>query len=143
MASIIREVTVDAPAARCWDALRAFDALHERLARGFVTAVTMTGDRDRQVTFFTGAVATERLIGVDDQSMRLAYTVVDGPLHAEHYNASAQIVPDGAQRCRFVWSIDVLPDELASRTAELMDAGLRAISATLSGGTAGPPEPQP
>ena len=94
MASIIREVTIDAPAAQCWDALRAFDALH-------------------------------------------------GPLHSEHYNASAQIVPDGAQRCRFVWSIDVLPDELASRTAELMDAGLRAISATLSGGTAGPPEPQP
>jgi hypothetical protein len=36
MASIIRQAVIDAPAARCWEAVRAFDALHERLARGFV-----------------------------------------------------------------------------------------------------------
>jgi Polyketide cyclase / dehydrase and lipid transport len=97
MASIIRDVVIESPAPRCWDALRAFDALHERLAPGFVTEVTMVGERERQVTFFTGAVATERLVGIDKQSMRLAYTVVKGPLNAAHYNASAQVVaPRGA-----------------------------------------------
>lgn len=131
MASIVREVVIDAPPPQCWDAVRAFSALHERLARGFVTGVTMVGERERQVTFFTGAVATEMLIGIDEQSMRLAYTVVGGPLHASHYNASAQVIPHGAQQCRFVWAIDILPDELASRTAELMEAGLRAIRTTL------------
>jgi len=30
-----------------------------------------------------------------------------------------------------VWIIDILPDELAGRIAELMDAGLRAIRTTL------------
>ncbi len=131
MASIVREAVVEAPAARCWAAVRAFDALHERLARGFVTGLTMTGDRERQVTFFTGAVATELLIGVDEPSMRLAYTVTAGPLGASHYNAAVQVIPLHAGTCRFVWAIDVLPDELGPRVGELMDAGLKAITATL------------
>jgi hypothetical protein len=131
MASIVREARIAAPAARCWDALRAFDALHERLARGFVTGLVMTGERERTITFFTGAVATERLIGADEPSMRLAYTVTDGPLRATHYNASAQVIPVDAETCRFVWAIDVLPDELGPRVAELMDVGLKAMTATL------------
>jgi hypothetical protein len=135
MATIVRDALIDAPPAQCWDAVRDFSGLHERLARGFVTAVTMVGERERQVTFFTGAVATEMLVGIDDQSMRLAYTVVDGPLQATHYNASAQVIPHGAQQSRFVWTIDVLPDKLASRTAELMETGLRAIRTTLEGRT--------
>jgi Polyketide cyclase / dehydrase and lipid transport len=131
MASIVRDAVINAPADRCWDAVRDFGALHERLARGFVTGLTMTGDRERTITFFTGAVATERLIGIDARSMRLAYTVIDGPLKASHYNASAQVIPMDAASCRFVWAIDVLPDELGSRVGELMDAGLKAIVATL------------
>ena len=133
MASIVREARIAAPAVRCWDALRAFDALHERLARGFVTGLTMTGDGERTITFFTGAVVTELLIGVDEPSMRLAYTVTDGPLNAAHYNAAAQVIPVDAATCRFVWAIDVLPDELGPRVAELMDVGLQAITATLEG----------
>ena len=35
---------------------------------------------------------------------------------------------------RFVWAIDVLPGELGARVGELMDAGLRAIKATLEDG---------
>jgi hypothetical protein len=132
MASIIREAVIEAPAERCWDAVRDFGALHERLARGFVTGLTMTGERERTITFFTGAVATERLIGLDEPSMRLAYTVTDGPLGATHYNAAVQVIPLRAGACRFVWAIDVLPDELGPRVGELMDAGLKAITATLA-----------
>jgi hypothetical protein len=29
----------------------------------------MTSDRDREVTFLTGAVATETLVGIDDQAI--------------------------------------------------------------------------
>jgi hypothetical protein len=133
MTSIVREALVKAPAQHCWDALRAFDALHERLARGFITGLTMTGERERTITFFTGAVATERLIGIDEPSMRLAYMITDGPLKASHYNAAAQIVAVDAGSCRFAWAIDVLPDELGPTVAQLMDAGLAAITATLEG----------
>ena len=131
MASIVREVVVDAPAAACWDALRDSGAVHERLAKGFVTDAKLVGDGEREVTFFTGAVAREKQIGVDDESMRLAYTVVGNPPGSWHHNASAQIVPAGDGQCRFVWIIDVLPDELADQIAGLMDAGLRVIRETL------------
>jgi hypothetical protein len=134
MASVVRDIVIDAPADFCWDAVRAFDALHVRLAPGFVTALTMTGDRERRITFFTGAVAVETLVGCDDQVMRLAYKIDDGPMQAAHYNASVQVIPHGAGQCRFVWIVDILPDELAGRTAEAMDAGLTAISATLVDG---------
>jgi len=39
-----------------------------------------------------------------------------------------------AGSCRFVWAIDVLPDELGPRVSELMDVGLTAIKATLEEG---------
>jgi hypothetical protein len=42
------------------------------------------------------------------------------------------VIPEGEGACRFEWAIDVLPDELGPRIGELMDAGLRAITATLS-----------
>jgi hypothetical protein len=32
-----------------------------------------------------------------------------------------------------VWATDVLPDELGPRVAELMDVGLKAMTATLEG----------
>ena len=134
MTSIVKEALVKAPAEQCWDALRAFDALHERLARGFITGLTMTGERERTITFFTGAVATERLIGVDEPTMRLAYLITDGPLKASHYNAAAQVIPVDEASCRFVWAIDVLPDELGPTVAQLMDVGLAAITTTLEVG---------
>jgi hypothetical protein len=137
MATVIREAAIDAPAVHCWDALSDFFALHQRLAAGFVANTEMMSDRDRQVTFSTGAVAVERLIGTDDDAMRLAYSVVEGPMGAAHHNASAQILPDGPRRCRFVWITDVLPDELGPRTASLMEAGLQAMKSTLERSAAG------
>jgi hypothetical protein len=86
---------------------------------------------EREVTFSSGAVAREYLVSSDDSTMRLAYTVTDSPMGSSHHNASAQIVGDRGGSCRFVWVTDVLPDSLADRTADLMDAGLRVIKATL------------
>jgi Polyketide cyclase / dehydrase and lipid transport len=136
MATVIREIAVGAPAAECWDALRDFGALHERLVAGFVTNSVLIGPGEREVTFFTGAVAREQLVGADEGTMRLAYTVVKGPMASTHHNASAQIVPSGPRQCRIVWITDVLPDELAGRTAVLMEAGLKAMKSTLEGETA-------
>lgn len=134
MASVVRDIVIAAPADYCWEAVRAFHELDTRLAPGFVTGLTMTSDRDRQVTFFTGAVATETLVGIDDSIMRLAYKIDGGPMQASHYNASVQVIPHGTEQCRFIWIVDILPDELAGRTAQAMDTGLRAISATLADG---------
>jgi hypothetical protein len=131
MASIMKEITVNEEAAPCWDAVRGFGALHERLASGFILDCKMTSDREREVTFFGGAVAREYLVGIDNEWMRLAYSVVESPMGSSHNNASGQVIRDGAAQCRFVWIIDVLPDDLAKRTGELMDNGLAAIKKTL------------
>ena len=128
MASIRTEIMIDAPPEAVWDALRDWGAVHERLARGFVTETRHDGG-DRIVTFFNGTVARERLVDLDDEACRLVWSVVDGPFI--HHNASAQVFAEGEHGTRFVWIADLLPNELATRIAPLMERGTRAIKETL------------
>jgi Polyketide cyclase / dehydrase and lipid transport len=131
MASIIKEVVIDADPGDVWAALRDFGALHERLVPGFVVNCHLDGSDVRTITFFNGAVAREILIGVDDVARRLAYSVIEGPLGFTHSNASAQVFSEGLHRSRFVWITDLLPDELAAPTADLMERGIGVIKTTL------------
>jgi uncharacterized protein YndB with AHSA1/START domain len=130
MASITKQVLIDAPPDEVWDALRDFGAVHERLAPGFVVDARVE-DGARVVTFFNGAVAREKLVAVDDHARRLVYSVVESPLRNTHDNSSAQVFPDADGCSRFVWIKDVLPDELAPRIDELMEQGISAIKETL------------
>jgi hypothetical protein len=130
MASIRKEIEIEADADDVWAALRDFGAVHQKLAPGFVIDTHLDGDA-RVVTFFNGAVARELLVGLDEGARRLAYSVVDGPLGATHHNASAEVVADGETGCRFVWITDVLPDPVAARVGELMDRGAAVIKQTL------------
>ena len=131
MATIIREVTIEADPTSCWDALRDFADVDQRLAPGFVTDSQLESPDIRVVTFFNGAVARERLVGVDDGARRLAYSVIDSRFNFAHHNAAAQIIDNGDGRSRFIWTTDVLPDELAAPIADLMEAGLEAIKTNL------------
>ena len=128
MASIRTEIMIDAAPEAVWDALRDWGAVDERLARGFVTETRHDGG-DRIVTFFNGTVAHERLVDLDDEACRLVWSVVDGPF--VHHNASAQVFAEGEHGTRFVWIADLLPNELATRIAPLMEHGTRAIKETL------------
>jgi hypothetical protein len=130
VASIYKDARIDVNPDVAWDALRDFGALHERLAAGFVTDTRLDGE-DRIVTFSSGAVLRERLVSVDDDARRLVWSIVDGPY--THHNGSAQIFCDCDGRTWLVWIADLLPDELAPRTAEMMQRGLEAIKATLEG----------
>src|SRR6266511_3628039 len=122
MASITKQVLIDAPPDEVWDALRDFGAVHQRLAPGFVVDARLE-DGARVVTFFNGAVAREVFVGVDDGARRLVYSVVESPLQSTHDNSSAQVVASADGGSRFVWIKDVLPDELAPRIDELMEQG--------------------
>jgi carbon monoxide dehydrogenase subunit G len=130
MASVHKAIDIEARPEDAWDALRDFGAVHDRLVPGFVVDLKLDG-QDRIVTFFNGAVVRERLVAVDEDQRRLAYTVVDGPLGSTHHNASAQVLESGDGRTRFVWTTDVLPDELAPTISDLMDRGLAVIRQTL------------
>jgi hypothetical protein len=128
LASIRKQITIEVTPEQAWDALRDFGALHERLASGFVTDTRLDGT-DRVVTFFTGTVVRERLIDLDDDARRLCWSIVDGPY--SHHNGVAQVHADPSGGTSFVWTTDVLPEETAPRTADMMDAGLAAIKRTL------------
>jgi len=123
MASIHREIWLDARPDDVWDALRDVGALHTRLAPGFVID-TRLEDGARTVTFANGVVAKEVIVDVDDWSRRVAWSSVGGRL--THYNASAQVFADGGGT-RFVWIADLLPHEMAPAIAEMMEHGLAAI----------------
>ena len=131
MASITKQIEIDAPADAVWDALRDFGALHERLVPGFVTDTRMVADDVRAITFFNGARARERLVTVDDDQRRLVYSVIESGLNGTHDNSSAQVLDLEDGTSRFVWIKDVLPDSLAPVVDGMMTQGIAVIKATM------------
>ena len=128
MASIHREIVIEAPPEAVWDALRDVGAIHRRLAPGFVTDVHLE-DGARVVTFGNGMTARELIVDIDDQARRLVWSVVGGQM--THHNASAQVFGDEKGGSRFVWIADLLPHELAPGIAQMIDQGLAVIKRTL------------
>jgi carbon monoxide dehydrogenase subunit G len=130
MASIHREISIDARPETVWDAVRDVGAIHRRLAPGFVTDVRMDGDA-RIVTFGNGQTVREIIIDLDDQARRLVWSATGGRL--THHNASAQVFADGAGKSRFVWIADLLPNELAPVIASMIEQGIATVKRTLDG----------
>jgi hypothetical protein len=130
MASIRKEIEVDATAAEVWDAVRDWAAPHRRLVSGFVTDTRLDG-ADRIVTFFNGVTVREVLIALDDEARRLVWSVVDGPY--THHNGAAQVFSAGDAATRFVWTADLLPDTAAEATDAMMERGIGAVKQTLEG----------
>jgi hypothetical protein len=132
MACIRKEITIDASPEAVWAAVRDWGALHERLVPGFAVDTRLDGD-DRIVTFFNGNVVREVLVDLDDATRRLVWTIVEGPY--THHNASAQVFSDGGSRARFVWTADLLPNELADATDAMMEQGTSVVKQTLEAQT--------
>ena len=128
MASIYKDIPIDAPSGTVWDAVRDFGAVHTRLAPGFVTDSKLDGDA-RIITFANGSVARERFVACDEEHRRLVYSIASERL--TQHSASVQIVADGDKRCRMIWITDVLPDEIAPYIDGQMDLGVAAIQKAL------------
>ena len=127
MASIHKEILIDAPAAAVWDAVRDFGALHTRLAPGFVLDTRLDGEA-RVVTFANGTVARELLVDCDETRRRLAYAVVSERL--TQHSASIEIIAEG-DGCRMIWITDLLPHEIAPYISAQMDQGALAVQTAL------------
>ncbi|MEP6838411.1 MAG: SRPBCC family protein [Bradyrhizobium sp.] len=134
MASIHKDIPLDATPAEVWDAVRDFGALHTRLVPGFVTDTKLDGDA-RIVTFASGNVARELLVGCDDERKRLAYAIAANE-RVQHYAGTVQVLAGGATRCRMIWSVDVLPNEIAPFISAQMDQGVLAMQKKLGRGAA-------
>ena len=137
MASIHRDIPIDARPEDIWDAVRDFRAVHRRLAPGFALDAQVEGDT-RIVTFANGSVAREVLVDCDDTRRRLVYAVISE--RVKHYNASVQVTADGEAQgkacARLIWIVDLLPNEIAPYIAGQMDQAAAAMQKALNrGGT--------
>ena len=124
MASIHKDIPLDAHPDDVWSAVRDFGAVHTRLAPGFVTDARLDGDK-RIVTFANGMVAREQLVDCDEARRRLVYAIANE--RVSHYSASVQVTADGDLRSRLIWIVDVLPNEIAPYIDAQMDQGALAV----------------
>src|SRR6266498_2707485 len=118
MASIHREILVEARAQDIWEAIRDVGAVDTRLEEGA-----------RIVTFGNGLVARELIVDIDDEARRLVWAVVGGRL--SHHNASLQVFADGERRSRVVWIADLLPNALAGTIGGMIEQGMAVMKRTL------------
>lgn len=133
MATVHKEFVVEAPAEKVWAALEDFQAVHKRLAKGFVTDSKPDGAEARIVTFANGTSAKEILVNCDAKAKRLVYAVV-GSAQISHHNASAQVIADGPNKSRFVWIADFLPNAIAPYIDQQMQKGGEVMKGVLEKG---------
>ena len=138
MATIRRELALNAPPTQVWDVIRDVGAIHRRLAPGFVTD-TRLEEGARVVTFANGVVARELIVSVEEEVRRLVWSVVGG--RATHHNSSFQVFPGTRGGTRLVWITDVLPDAVAAPFATMIEEGCKAIQATLGSGSTAAGDP--
>ena len=133
MASIHKDIPVDAHPDAVWDAVRDFGAVHQRLNPGFVTDCRLDGNT-RIVTFHNGHVVPEEFVDCDEARRRLVYAIVSE--RVAHYSAAVQVFDAGPGRSQVSWIVDVLPNDIAPYISGQMDLGVLAIQKAFVGTTA-------
>lgn len=128
MASIHKDIPIDAHPGDVWTAVRDFGAVHQRLVPGFVLDARLDGDA-RIVTFANGTVARELLVDCDEARRRLVYAVISDRM--QQHSASVQVVADGDTGTRLIWIVDVLPNAIAPYIDGQMDQAALAMQGAL------------
>jgi carbon monoxide dehydrogenase subunit G len=128
MATIRKDIPIEADAETVWEAVRDVGAVHRRLVPGVLVDTRIDGDA-RIVTFANGLVIRERIVDIDDEARRFAWSAVGGLV--AHHNASMQVFDEGEGRSRIVWIADLLPHDISGKIGALIDQGVAAIKRTL------------
>ena len=131
MASITKRIPLDADADTAWAAVRDVGHAHH-LFGPVLTDCRLEDDDTRVVTFANGMVVHERIVAVDDDARRLAYTVLDGPFTHHHATFAVAAEPDGTSV--LTWVSDVLPNDVAPMVDGLMHQGALAAQHALGRG---------
>ena len=128
MATIRKEITTTAKPDQVWAAIQDIGALHTRLVPGFVVDTKLEPGA-RIVTFANGITVRERIVTIDNQAKRLVWSVVSERF--THHNGSLQVFVNADGETSVVWIADLLPDEAAGMSSEMMDHGMSAMKAAL------------
>jgi carbon monoxide dehydrogenase subunit G len=128
MATLHKEILIEARPEQVWDAVRDLGALHTRLVPGFVTDTKLEGNDARIVTFGNGMVVREPILSCDDERRRMAWSAEGG--RTTHYNAVLTVSAEGnATRVR--WTTDLLPHAMADAIGAMQEQGLATMKRTL------------
>lgn len=117
MATIQKQATVPLSVDKAWKLIAAVDRVTELTK--FITHCRLDGDR-RTCTFADGGVFEERVISVDHDLHRFAYSVTKSPLNFGFHSASMQVLPD-REGARVVWTTDLSPDAMKADLAPMFD----------------------
>ena len=130
MATVWRELEMDCPAQQAWEAIADVGALHVKVAPGLVKDTSYDADtKTRMVTFESGNVLEERIVGHDAELMRIAWNARSDDW--AHHNAGLQVHDLGEGRCKVRWTADFWPDEVADGFGPMMEAGLQAMKGVM------------
>ena len=127
MAAVHVETRIRASAQQVWQALAATGEAHRAFA-GVLKDCRLESEDLRIATFANGMVVTERIVSVEPERMRFAYSVLEKFVH---HSAMMQVVARGANECDFVWIADVLPHAVAASITPLMEQGAKALRAVM------------
>ena len=122
MASIHQQLAVEVGSEEAWAALRLIGEPHKLFAPVLADG-QLNGDT-RTVRFANGMVVQERILDVNDERRRVAYSAVNGPGMTYHH-ASMEVIDVAPGRCLFVWTTDFLPADIAGNLAPLIEQGAR------------------
>jgi hypothetical protein len=125
MTSVKTSITIEAPAERVWNTVRAFGNIDQYVAaiersESEGSGVGMT----RRLTLQDGGRVTERLEALHDEGRTLTYTIVESPLPINNYVSTITVEHVEEQRCRVTWECGFDPDGVP---AEAVTPDLEAL----------------
>jgi len=126
MATLHKEIHIEARPEAIWDAARDLGALHTRLVPGFRRGYPVGGHRPhRHVRQRDGGARADHLGRRPGPAA--GWTAIGG--RTTHYNAVLEVLADRSGT-RVVWATDLLPDEMAEPIARMQENGLAAMKET-------------
>lgn len=131
MASVYKEAFVPVPPAQLWARVRDVGGISQ-LFPGLIRASEMTAGNTRACTLADGSKLAERILAVDDEHHRVAYTMTAAPAQPAYHHASMQVFPEG-QGCRLVWITDIEPGDAAAAMGQALDTALADLAETARG----------
>ncbi len=78
-----------------------------------------------------GGKLVEKIVEIDQDLKRVAYSITESPLSMEYHAASMQIVPN-SRKCQFVWTTDVQPAAVVDHFGPMIERACGDMQKTLA-----------
>ena len=127
MAVFQEEIHIDRDPADVWKVVG--DAGNIDLWLPFITEAKMEGDYRHCEAGENGSLR-ERILSVDDATMRTEYTILEAPMPIEFIHAGIQVTADNGGSC-VVWDTTVTPDALVDMFSPIYQEGLNNLKSQL------------